>query len=245
MPLYRRHKVVLAALLLYWPAMFVLTHIPQLPSWVVTAQMSDKSLHFLAYLALVFLWWFAISPYSRVNWRKAAVWWTLAVMVWYGAIDEWLQSYVGRIADVKDFYFDLAGALTGLILLSIFTFWPASLLVTACIILTVTMFSKISLAAVSPTINVVFHLFTYAFFSILWTGYIKRRFDLRPPQRQWLIVSCAMPLILLLFEGIGSVVSGKAFLLQDDIAVGIIGITIVIIISCVYTFVRKKALFPD
>jgi len=49
-------------LLIYWPGLFVLTHIP-IPQLARQSGMSDKMMHALAYLALVFLWWFSISPY--------------------------------------------------------------------------------------------------------------------------------------------------------------------------------------
>lgn len=115
MVLSRRRKLTIISLLLYWSGVFILTYIP-VPQLVYKAQVSDKSLHFLVYLVLVFLLWFAISPNKKVNWRKAAVWWVLFVVVWYGVVDEWLQSYVGRTCDIMDFFADLAGTLAGLIL---------------------------------------------------------------------------------------------------------------------------------
>ena len=92
MVLSRRQKLTIISLLFYWPGVFILAHIP-IPQLVYKAQVSDKSLHFLAYLVLVFLLWFAISPNKKVNWRKAAVWWILFVVVLYGVVDELLQGY--------------------------------------------------------------------------------------------------------------------------------------------------------
>jgi len=124
MALSYRQKVTIILLLLYWPAIFILSHIPleNVPGWVIRIDVSDKFLHYLGYLVLVFLLWFVISPGRKVNWRRASVWLVLLVVVWYGAIDEWLQGYVGRCPDIMDFLADLSGALTGLILLSIFRF---------------------------------------------------------------------------------------------------------------------------
>jgi len=144
MPLLRRHKYTLLILLIYWPALFVLMHIP-IPDLARRSGMSDKIMHALAYLTLVFLWWFAISPYRKVDWRKAKAWLALAVMVWYGAFDEWLQGRIGRSVEVADFYADLAGVLCGLMILSIFSFWPASLIVSAAFIFAVINLSKIDL----------------------------------------------------------------------------------------------------
>jgi VanZ family protein len=129
MALSRRQKLVLAALLLYWPAIFIGTHIPQFPQWAGQIPVSDKVLHFVAYLFLSFLLWFAVNPDKKVHWRKPAAWIILFAVVWYGVIDEWLQMYVGRNADVRDFFADLAGAITGLLILTFVNFWPASLVI--------------------------------------------------------------------------------------------------------------------
>ena len=108
MKFFRRHVLTIAALILYWPGIFILTHIPvSVPFLILRLQASDKILHFVAYLFLVFLLWFSINPDVKVNWRKASVWWILFVVVWYGVIDEWLQGYVGRSPDAMDFAADL------------------------------------------------------------------------------------------------------------------------------------------
>jgi len=190
----RRRKAVLTALLVYWPVIFVVTHWPKIPDWIYQAHVSDKSAHFIAYLALVSLWWFSISPHKKVNWRKAPVWWTLLVMVWYGVIDEWLQAYVGRNSDVSDFLANLAGTTAGLVLLSILSFWPASIIVTGTIIFVSTNLSRVSMAYLLPTPSAIFHLFAYAFFSILWLQYLQRFSLLRPPRREWIVCASVLPI---------------------------------------------------
>ena len=86
-----RKKLVWISILIYWPTLFVLTHIP-MPKIVDEAHVSDKSLHFVAYFILVFLLWGTLRPYEKVNWKKATVWTILAIIVWYGAVDEWLSD---------------------------------------------------------------------------------------------------------------------------------------------------------
>ncbi|MFH1615856.1 MAG: VanZ family protein [Planctomycetota bacterium] len=162
--------------------------------------MSDKTMHFSAYLLLVFLWWTGISPYKRVNWRKTAVWWTLAVMVWYGAMDEYLQGYVGRMVDVKDFYANLFGTITALALLTAFSFWPALLILAASLILIIAAPSRVPLADEFPAVSATFHLFAYAAFTFLWLEYIKRRFSLIPPATKWLIAAAVLPILLLITQ---------------------------------------------
>ncbi len=54
MALSRQQKVTIISLVSYWLTLFILTHIP-IPLFVREAGVSDKSLHLLAYLILVFL----------------------------------------------------------------------------------------------------------------------------------------------------------------------------------------------
>ncbi len=171
MALLRRHKYILAALAIYWPALFVVTHIP-VPELARKSGLSDKSMHFLAYLALVALTWLAISPYKKVQWAKVKCWLVLAVVVWYGAVDEWLQGRVGRNADVHDFVADLLGAFFGLVVLSVFSFWPALLVTSASVIFAMTNFSRVTLIGGSAIINTAFYFLAYMFFTLVWVQYI-------------------------------------------------------------------------
>ncbi len=212
-----RQKLTIILLLLYWPAIFVLAHIPsgRVIDWFFQPRMSDKAIHYLGYLILVFLLWFAISPDKRVNWRRATVWWVLFVVVWYGAFDEWLQGHVGRNCDVMDFFADMAGSLTGLILLSIFPFWPACLFVTSTVIFLLTNLLQASTGL--GVINTVFHLFAYAFFTLLWIQYLHLLLPFKPAQPKWLIGALTPPTAFLLATESFSVIAGNDFSLENII----------------------------
>lgn len=227
MALARRQKVILISLLLYWPAIFILAHIP-VPQFFHGAQVSDKNLHYIAYFVLVFLLWFAISPDRKVKWNRAAVWWVLFVVVCYGVLDEWLQGYVGRNADVMDFFADLAGALTGLVLLTIFSFWPAALAVTGAAIFVLTNFMRGGLADVLPVTNAVFHLFVYGLFTLLWTVYMRDLLPIKAPEPRWLIGALSLPVGLLSAVELFSALAGNDFRLSHLI-VSAAGIAVVII----------------
>jgi len=210
MALSGRQKVTIILLLFYWPAIFILAHMP-VPQLVFRIRVSDKTVHSLAYLILVFLLWFAISPFRKVQWRRATVWWILLVVVWYGVFDEWLQGYVGRNPDVMDFFADLAGVLIGLILLTIFPFWPASVAITGAVIFVLTNFMGANPADLLPVTNAVFRLFGYAFFSLLWTRYMYHCLPIESSQTKWLIGALAVPAGLLSAAELFSAASGNGF----------------------------------
>jgi VanZ family protein len=234
-----RQKVTLLLLVLYWPTLFILAHIP-IPQFVYRAQVSDKSLHFFAYLILIFLLWFTISPDKKVSWRKAATWLVLLVMIGYGIADEFLQRYVaGRSCDIRDFAADLVGVLTGLILFSIFSFWPAALLVAGVTIFGITNVSRLNLADVLPITNAMLHLFGYAIFTLLWLQFIHLHLAQKPPKPRWLIIALALPLTFLLAVKLSSAILGRGFRAMDVIlAVG--GIVAAVAAIYLTTLFRRR-----
>ena len=195
------------------------------------AGVSDKILHLIAYLLLVFLLWFAISPNRKVNWRKAAAWWVFFGAVCYAIFDELLQGVVvGRSCDIMDFFADLAGVLTGLILFAFFTFWPAFLVVTGITIFALTNLTRVNLADLLPVTYVAFHLFAYGFFAMLWIQNMHLFLPLKAPKLKWLIVASALPVAFLAAVKLFSVITGRFCRLQDVIiaAVGIAAVVITI-----------------
>jgi len=208
---------------------------------------SDKTLHYLAYLVLVFLLWFAISPNKKVNWRKATVWWVLFVVVWYGVFDEWLQGYVGRNPDVKDFSADLAGTLTSLILLSAFSFWPASVAVTGAVIFVLTNFTRANPADLLPRASAAFYLFAYAIFSLLWVRCIYHHLlPVKPPRLKWLAGALALPMAFLLSVELFSAVAGSGFRFSRVIisAVGIAAVVVTIFLTALFRWRFKQESSP-
>ncbi|MHC4543000.1 MAG: VanZ family protein [Planctomycetota bacterium] len=243
MPVSRRQKLVIISLLIYWPVIFILAHIP-IPQLVRKAGVSDKIIHFVAYLALVFLFWFAVSPGRKVNWRRATAWWVLLVMVCYGVIDELLQGVVvGRSCDAMDFLADLAGVITGLILFAFFTFWPAFLVVTGITIFAMTNLSRINLADLLPVTYVAFLLFSYGFFALLWIQNMHLYLSLKAPKLKWLIVALALPIGFLVAVKLFSIISGRDFRLQDVIiaAIGIAAVVITIYLIALFRCRRIQA----
>ncbi len=244
MAIFRRQKLIKISLLFYWPTLFVLAHI-QIPSAVRKAGVSDKSLHFIAYLALVFLLWFTLSPDRKVNWRRAAAWWVLLVIVCYGVIDELLQGVVpGRSCDAMDFVADLVGALTGLILLAFFTFWPAFLAVTGIVIFALTNLTRTSLSdLLPPAANLAFYLFSYGFFTMLWIQNISLFPFSKTSKLKWLIVASALPIGFLGAVKLLSVIFKRDFRLQDMLmaAVGIAAVVITIYLIELFRCRRAQA----
>lgn len=210
MPLQRRHKYILISLAFYWPAIFVATHV-SIPSGLIgSIGMSDKTMHFLSYLALVSLLWFAVSPFEKVNWRKAKVWGILAVIVWYGAIDEWLQGFVGRDPDIMDFYTDISAAFTALIIMTFFSFWPALLILASFFIFAITCLTRVNIVFMNEYANSAFYFLAYSFFTLVWIQCSERFWKLKRATGWWFASSAGIPMIALSAMMLCSLAFGKS-----------------------------------
>lgn len=228
----RRHKYILWSLGIYWPALFILTHIP-VPVIARQSGMSDKTMHILAYLVLVFFVWLAVSPYEKVNWKRAKVWIVLAAIVWYGAMDEWLQSYVGRGTELLDFLCNLAGAVLGLVILSILTFWPASLAIGTIFIFVVTNYSGILNLYPQYHLNTAFHLTAYAAMTLIWIQHLDRNGNYRKTHPTWPLTALTLPLALLTLIKLTGTLFYHRPLWWIDVATAVFAITATVLISYV------------
>ncbi len=172
---------------------------------------SDKIIHYLAYLVLAFLLWFAISPGQKVRWRKAPVWGVLVTIALYGAIDEWLQGYVNRNPDVGDFLANLAGGITSLIVLTMIPFWPASLALTGAAIFVTRNILQANWFDLLPVTCGAGSFVAYGFFSLLWIRNIADLVPVKAPQLRWVVGAAVLPAGLLLGVEMFAAMAGRGF----------------------------------
>ena len=245
-----RRKLAILALALYWPTIFVLAHIP-VPGIVLQVKVSDKVLHFLGYFVLVFLVWGVVKPDEKANWRKAAVWAILAGVTCYGMVDEWLQTFVaGRTADIKDWAADLTGAVASLLMLSLLSFWPATLLLAALTIMLLSNCTGVDITQVLPVTTLLFHFSSFALFTFLWVIYVcgllqaaegddKIPLPHKMVSIYGVIFMLALPLALLCMVVLISLLLGRDFRSQDALF-SVAGISIVILTAKLTHFCRSS-----
>ena len=229
MPLQRRHKYILLALGFYWPLIFLLTHIP-VPNLVGKLGMSDKTMHVLAYMVLMFFMWSAARPYERVRWNRPTVWILLAVVVFYGVADEVLQGYVHRSPDVTDFLADLSGALAALITLTFLSFWPALLSLSVVFIFAVSNLSGILQSYPAYHLETAFYFVAYTAVTLIWIQHLYRR-GLPAASAGRLLMAALFPLGLL----VSIKISGAAFFHKPfnwiDVSTAVFGIAAAVLVS--------------
>jgi VanZ family protein len=203
-----RQKLILLSLGIYWPTLFVLALIP-MPQSVYKAQVSDKTLHFAAYLILVFLLWFGIGREQKVSWRGFKEWCILYIIILYGATDEILQSFVNRSCDVGDFTANLFGALTGLALFMFLGFYQALLVVTGIVIFLLTNLARVDLHELLPVSSTLFYATAYGFLTLLWIRQDYCSLVVQRPLVKWLARGAALPIVLLAFVEVFSIAVGR------------------------------------
>ncbi len=102
---------------LYWPVMFISTHIKIPHGHLSGMRVSDKTLHFVAYFILGLLFWLAFYRKTRPSLLDKRFYLTLFTLTAYGALDEISQKLVGRTCSGYDLLSDFGGVLTALIIL--------------------------------------------------------------------------------------------------------------------------------
>ena len=106
----RLRWVAVAVVAVYWVAMFLGTHM-NIPGPELPHAPGDKTMHFVAYAGLAFLWLVAAATFGRVTWAMYLV--VMIGAALYGAVDEVSQGLVGRDSDFADWRFDMMGAAIG------------------------------------------------------------------------------------------------------------------------------------
>ena len=172
MNLSKTRKISLIILLLYWPLIFILTHIPLRRELLQQLQASDKTLHFLVYFILSFLLYFAAESAGKLSLKSRKFWLLFSTLLFYAAADEWLQGIVGRSCDFLDFVANLTGVVSAFVLLSFFSFRPALLIFTAFSIIVITKAAQMRFTGRLSFIKPAVYSLAYAFFSIIWCRFI-------------------------------------------------------------------------
>ena len=100
-------RITRIALIVSWILLAALTHLPPV---TIPKTGGDKYAHFGAYLVLGFLLSLAMGA-RGVTLKSTIV--SIAIACAYGAADELTQPLVGRICDLRDWYADALGSITG------------------------------------------------------------------------------------------------------------------------------------
>jgi len=103
--LHRLRYVLLVLLVLLWAGAFTLSHLP--PGDVPDFHVGDKVLHTAGFAGLASAFGVTMLAFGVPRRRRLAM--LFAVMLAYGAIDEWTQPWFGRSCELRDWLHDVLG----------------------------------------------------------------------------------------------------------------------------------------
>jgi hypothetical protein len=208
-----RQKITNVILAVYVILLLIFLHIP-IPQLVYQANVSDKWLHFLAYMNLFFLLWFSINPDMKINWRKWSTWLIITGLLVFAWVDELTQPYTGRSYDIQDLTADAEGIFGGLVILTFLPFWPSLLTVWAITILGVAVLIKADLSKIAPNLNSVYHILAYAGFTLIWAKLFSIYLSARTIAARFSLLIC-IPLGFMFFVKVLSILLGRYFTITE------------------------------
>lgn len=214
-------------LVFYWPVIFALTHSPRVVEWVRPAGVSDKTAHFVVYLVLGMLLWYAAAGYEKARPGAGAFWCAAAVLVGYSGLDEWLQGFVGRTVALADFVANVAGVAGAMFVVSIFRLRAALVVATAVVIFALSNLCRVDLGAVYPVTFAGLHAAAYGFFAVVLYWWLNERSAPdKSEERLKLWAVAILPIVLLAAVKLFSVMLGRTFSVWD-VAAGVAGAAVV------------------
>lgn len=104
----------------YWCALFVVMHVPITRAPHLPFEQGDKLIHFVLYFLLAWLGGRHLRARGHSLRVSSILVWTVVYAI-YGALDEWLQSFVGRTMSFGDWLADLGGIVAAAVVLMA---WP-------------------------------------------------------------------------------------------------------------------------
>lgn len=235
----RRLKYVLGTLAVYWPLIFVLTHIP-VPQIARDSGMSDKTMHGMSYFILTFLVWCALSPFQRARWDGVKPYLVAGVILAYGLFDEFSQTFFGRQFEWSDLASNGFGVMVAMGIVTVFRFWSAMLAVAGISIYVISNLSHLTALYPQFHLNAAFHYGAYAAFTLIWIQNAHYHLGLRASYRLWALVCLSAPLLLLTVVQVAGVWQGKLFF-WVDFATAVFGIGCAILASRLSFWLTGKA----
>ncbi|MBU1259564.1 MAG: VanZ family protein [Planctomycetes bacterium] len=173
MNLSKERKFFTIVLIFYWVGIFFATHIP-VPGWTRKMGVSDKTMHFAAYLVLMLLLWLSVSFEKKADWKKIRPWLLMGIVAVYGLFDEVSQYFIeGRSADLYDLLGNFLGAAIAMILVTIMAGRHTAMIPFVICPMFLPGLVRSKLIAQSSIIETAVYAAAFAIITIAWAQYLS------------------------------------------------------------------------
>ncbi len=209
MILSKERKLLPIVLIFYWVAIFFATHIP-VPDWTRKMGVSDKIMHFAAYLVLMLLLWLSVNFEKKADWKKIQTWLLMGIAAFYAVLDEVTQYFIeGRSADLHDVIANLLGVGTAMIAVTILTGRHTAMIPFAICPIFLPGLVRSKLIPQGTIIEASIYAAVFAIITIAWIRYISSVYKFDIKQTRYTPIFLGGPAVILAVVKIYTVFTGK------------------------------------
>jgi len=244
-------------LLIYWPSLFILTHIPFGPELLRKFSPSDKALHVLIFFILTFLLYSAFYSSEKrgsqnafrlealIKLNNRSPWLILLVLIFYAAADEWLQGFMGRNRSMFDFLANLTGIFSAFVLLAAFSYDFALLISLGLSIVMMTGAVQMKFAGWLSFARAAFYLFSYALLTFLWIRLFSPKLSVKADKFKWLLTTLSLPVGHFSATLLLSIFLLKKPLKPAEVSFSLAAIAAVVALICAASGFKNRAVLRD
>ena len=254
-----RQKTSLILVLIYWPSLFILTHIPFGPELLRKFSPSDKALHVLIFFILTFLLYSAFYSSEKsgsqntfssllgalIKLKNRSPWLILLVLIFYAAADEWLQGFMGRNRSLFDFLANLTGIISAFVLLAVFSYDFALLISLGLSIVMMTCAVQMKFAGWLSFARAAFYLFSYALLTFLWIRLFSPKLSVKTDKFKWLLTALSLPVGHFSATLLLSIFLLKKPLKPAEVSFSLAAIAAVVALICAALGFKNRAVLRD
>lgn len=142
--------------------------------------MSDKTMHFIAYMVLALLLWLGTSFEIKADWKRLRPWLLSAIVILYSAADEISQYFIHRSTDILDFASDALGAAAAMVTVSILSAYHIVMVIFTVCPLLVPGIVRSHLVEQGSILEYAVHITGFAIITTAWIKHLSSIFYLNP-----------------------------------------------------------------
>ncbi len=206
----KEQKLFTIILIFYWLGILIATHI-SVPNWTRQMGMSDKTMHFAAYMILTLLLWLGTSFEIKADWKRLRPWLLSVIVLIYGAADELSQHFMNRSTDIKDFAANLAGMAAGMAIVSFLSAHHIIMIIITVCPLFAPSIVKAKLIAQGSILEIAAYAAGFVIITTAWKIYLSSIFRLNLRKNKLLPIFFAPPIGIVLIVKIYAQFTGKPF----------------------------------
>jgi len=172
MQLAKEKKFFTIILVFYWLSIFIATHIP-VPGWTGKMGVSDKTMHFTAYMTLAILLWLSSSFGQKACWRGLKSRLLLSIVSLYAVMDEALQHFTRRSFDLSDMASNFGGIAAAFLLVTLLQSTHVTMILVSVSMLFLPAFVRSRLITQNSIFEAAAYMAGFAIVTIAWIKYLS------------------------------------------------------------------------